>query len=539
MSILFKDKRRAGLLIFSSLILSLILAVFALRTEAAPPNSIADPAFTNLWKRTDPQVRDGFISRSYLWGPEPFTPGLNEDYVESGKRLVQYFDKTRMEINDPGGDPNSPYYVTNGLLVRELISGQLQLGDRKFENRAPANIGVGGDPDDSTGPTYATLGRLTFPAQNRVGKLVFEAVTRDSTVIKDQVEYANNYLIVNDHFETTTQHNIPSPFWVYLNQNGPIVDSTGLIRITRLFDPIFYATGLPITEAYWSKVLVGGSLKDVLVQAFERRILTYTPSNVGAFQVQMGNVGRHYYAWRYANSQPRIAPTVISFPSLPPQPLQTLPPVIQPSPSATPFPTSQFLPPISLSPQATPVITVGITTQPQPTETVEPTAPPEATLTPRPTATIRPTATPTRTPAPSPTVTPLPTATATPSPTVTPTPTQPIVGSAPAVDCLSAISTSGDVVQACVDDPMPALNSDVQVLGRLIVGGRIISGVEMKTSWRYEATTTFCNGVAGADGVARCTQNIGTATRNVTVVVTVNFTYNGRTYTTRADFTPQ
>jgi hypothetical protein len=36
-----------------------------------------------------------------------------------------------------------------------------------------------------------------------------------------------------------------------------------------------------------------------LFQAFERRMLTYTPSNSPAFRVEMGNVGRHYYQWRY------------------------------------------------------------------------------------------------------------------------------------------------------------------------------------------------------------------------------------------------
>ena len=43
-------------------------------------------------------------------------------------RLVQYFDKTRMEITDPNGDQNSIWYVTNGLLVVELMSGRMQIG---------------------------------------------------------------------------------------------------------------------------------------------------------------------------------------------------------------------------------------------------------------------------------------------------------------------------------------------------------------------------------------------------------------------------
>ena len=46
-------------------------------------------------------------------------------------------------------------------------------------------------------------------------------------------------------------------------------------------------------------MMVGGQQQDVLVQAFERRVLTYTPANPDAFKVEMGNIGRHYFQWRY------------------------------------------------------------------------------------------------------------------------------------------------------------------------------------------------------------------------------------------------
>jgi hypothetical protein len=60
--------------------------------------------------------------------------------------------------------------------------------------------------------------------------------------------------------------------------------------------------GLAISEPFWSNVKVAGTPKDVLVQAFERRVLTYTPSNPAAFQVEMGNIGLHYYQWRYVTN---------------------------------------------------------------------------------------------------------------------------------------------------------------------------------------------------------------------------------------------
>lgn len=72
-----------------------------------------------------------------------------------------------------------------------------------------------------------------------------------------------------------------------------------------LFINPFYATGYPITEAYWASVMVGGTERDVLWQCFERRCLTYTPGNPEGFLVEAGNVGQHYYRWRHGDAQPQ------------------------------------------------------------------------------------------------------------------------------------------------------------------------------------------------------------------------------------------
>ena len=58
-------------------------------------------------------------------------------------------------------------------------------------------------------------------------------------------------------------------------------------------------TGYPITEAYWATMKVAGTPRDVLLQCFERRCLTWTPGNPAGWLVESGNVGRHYYQWRY------------------------------------------------------------------------------------------------------------------------------------------------------------------------------------------------------------------------------------------------
>src|SRR5437868_14283690 len=129
---------------------------------AIPASAIefAHPAFKRVWDRTDSLVASGQVSRTWFWGPDP-RAAAQEQYVDApngtGTRLVQYFDKSRMEINDPNADQNNPFYVTNGLLTIELISGQMQVGNNSFETSYPANIPISGDIDDTQAPTYASF----------------------------------------------------------------------------------------------------------------------------------------------------------------------------------------------------------------------------------------------------------------------------------------------------------------------------------------------------------------------------------------------
>src|SRR5581483_1031255 len=78
------------------------------------------------------------------------------------QREVVYYDKARMEVTHPDGDPSQLWYVTNGLLVVELMTGNLQTGNAAFEQRAPAEVNVAGDP--GSGPTYADLAPLRLAA---------------------------------------------------------------------------------------------------------------------------------------------------------------------------------------------------------------------------------------------------------------------------------------------------------------------------------------------------------------------------------------
>src|SRR4051794_28083936 len=119
--------RLSGAMIAGLALLAGLVQVAGVAAQTPPPvpiASFAHAAFQRVWTRTDQLVANGQAGRSWFWGPQPRT-ATQEQWLEApgGTRLVQYFDKSRMEINDPNADPNGAFFVTNGLLTVELISG--------------------------------------------------------------------------------------------------------------------------------------------------------------------------------------------------------------------------------------------------------------------------------------------------------------------------------------------------------------------------------------------------------------------------------
>ncbi|HST05432.1 MAG TPA: phosphate/phosphite/phosphonate ABC transporter substrate-binding protein [Chloroflexia bacterium] len=288
-------------------------AVSAYQSRPAAAADFADPAFQSVWNRTDSLVAQNQVSRSWYWGP---TPGeaKTEPYAEGvdGQRQVQYFDKSRMEINDPNGDKTSQFYVTNGLLTVELISGKMQTGNSTYEDKYPANIPLASDNDDLNAPTYASFSLIAnsplgdHPALDLTGKPVTSQVNKAGIVSRSTS--FDQYNVTNGFFNTETSHNIADKFWDFLNQTGPVVNADGTTGDAKLSDPWFYTTGYAISEPYWANVKIAGKQEDVLIQLFERRVLTYIPSYEPQWQVQMGNIGAHYYDWRYNEAGKRTIP---------------------------------------------------------------------------------------------------------------------------------------------------------------------------------------------------------------------------------------
>jgi len=247
----------------------------------------ASPLFAQRWQQ-DEHVAPNF------WGPLATAhPGQDEPYGggdvcrpprlctaalpdSGGQRLVQYFDKGRMEL---GAGPQGSS-VTSGLLVRELITGQVQVGDATFQTRPPAAVAVAGDStnpfplyrDLRSGPALATI----TPSGTPVTLLL----TPHGGGAIPPPQDAQAVVSLAD---ATTGHGLPQAFADFRSRVG------------------VQNVGLAVTEPFWADVAVGGTVRRILIQAFERRVLTYTPANPPPFRVEFGNVGRQYYAWRYGD----------------------------------------------------------------------------------------------------------------------------------------------------------------------------------------------------------------------------------------------
>ncbi|MHB8644775.1 MAG: G1 family glutamic endopeptidase [Thermomicrobiales bacterium] len=247
--------------------------------RAAAASAFASLAFREQWQH-------GEALAPNFWGPLGTAhDSQQEPYKEApgGTRLVQYFDKGRMELT--GGS------VTNGLLATEMLTGQIQTGNMTFAPRPSPAIPLAGDPDNA-GPTYAAFG-------SKAKTLLDAAPTRDGQAAQAVVSTAGDVSIRTGNaaaaatvaaYDDATRHNVPKAFADY--------------RATAGLPTIGYAR----SEPFFTTVKIAGTPREVLVQVFERRVLTYTATNPAGFQVEMGNVGQHYFQWRYGSSNATPAP---------------------------------------------------------------------------------------------------------------------------------------------------------------------------------------------------------------------------------------
>lgn len=288
------------------LLVTVLTVPSATLAQSSEPIEPAREEFQLVWERTEAPVDNGDAQRSWLWGPEPRTPGLSERYLDAPgqERTVQYFDKGRMEVNDPEADPSDPWFVTSGLLTRELISGEIQIGDDDYlDTGEGAAIHVAGD-HLTPFPQYRHLAGIIDQGHpdrtgDRAGQVLTpDGLTLDGTPPDDPNAEFVEHIVYPGPDGADVGYNVPRAFWRYLNAPGIVYDEAG---DPAAADPLFswiYVMGYPISDPFWVEVPVSGENQWVLVQPFERRVLTYTPSNPDEWQVEMGNIGQHYRDWR-------------------------------------------------------------------------------------------------------------------------------------------------------------------------------------------------------------------------------------------------
>lgn len=289
-----------------------ILAMFGMALSAWPINaaaSFASPAFQQQWQTSEATLAN-------FWGPlATARDGKMEQYAQAAgsQRLVQYFDKGRMELGSNGT-------VTNGLLAKELITGKMQYGDNLFEAHVPAPIPIAGDLNNS-GPTYAQLATkaagVLVPVSDRKGGRITFAISPngDLTTSEPQSTQGPAFLTA---YDAATKHNIPTAFAAYRDYVGVA------------------AIGLALSEPFRATVKVEGQPRDLIIQVFERRVLTYYADATDEYRIEFANIGQHYYHWRYELKPAAIVtPTVTATAAATTPPATAVPTAI---PLANPIP---------------------------------------------------------------------------------------------------------------------------------------------------------------------------------------------------------
>lgn len=274
------------------LLIITLVGVSLLPTQQSKSATFANPSFQARWSV---ETADAVDTGLDVWGPEPLV-WRYEPYAEAadGRRLVEYFDRGRMELT-PAPDGSNRTIVTEGLLALEMTTGEIELGNSLLEPQTPPSITIdSGSPDDRI-PTYASLSLVVqHPSVDMVGKGNMPVQWIDQRGVPET--RPGPMTVTSGDYIKSTHQNVPSIFTNLFSQQ-PFGTSSWISVM-----------GLPISPPFWTYYRRDHVALPSLIQVFERRILVYTPSLPQGSQFTVPNTGRHYYRWRYGSDPPRTWP---------------------------------------------------------------------------------------------------------------------------------------------------------------------------------------------------------------------------------------
>lgn len=219
-----------------ALMMVLLISVFVPASAASAPTSIGLP------------FRD-YYAEHQGWRVlgAPIT-----DMVQVDGQPAQYFEKGRIEDHRSAtADPHWAFMY--GRLTAELMQ------------RTPSY------PVNATSITYGDLERAAQPSRRHPAP---RGLTSGTTEVRDGI-----FIPFDPQLRASSGYVVPLYFWNYINQ-------AGLFPGGWLHD-----IGLPMTDAFLVNTVKNGEQRQIMMQAFERTVLTYDPRNPLDWQVERGNIG--------------------------------------------------------------------------------------------------------------------------------------------------------------------------------------------------------------------------------------------------------
>jgi hypothetical protein len=173
-----------------------------------------------------------------------------------GGFIVQWFEKGRLELHQDAPDG---WKYQLGLLVDELA-------------RVFALVPLGGDTSTLT---YADVARLSDASRRIAAPDGFVGGVAE-------MPDGSTFVPFDAALAPGPGHVVPNHFWRFLND--PAVFPGGWL----------HDAGLPITPLAEAVVTKAGVTRTILVQAFQRTILTFDPLNPADYVVECANVGNDF-----------------------------------------------------------------------------------------------------------------------------------------------------------------------------------------------------------------------------------------------------